>query len=139
WGIDALVREQTRPHKDLDLVVDAAQLGEAFAALRGLGLRRVPETEPGADRHVPDSLMPHRELVQDAGGRTVDLHPVRSATWLADVGVERAFATGSIGGRTVDCLSVAAQRAAHQGFELAAEHEANLRSIERLGSGPDAP
>lgn len=25
WGIDALVGEQTRPHKDLDLVVDSVR------------------------------------------------------------------------------------------------------------------
>ena len=43
WGVDALVGRQTRPHRDLDLAVDADQLDQAVALLRPLGYR--PETD----------------------------------------------------------------------------------------------
>jgi lincosamide nucleotidyltransferase A/C/D/E len=137
WGVDALVGAQTREHKDLDLVVDGEQLAAAFAALHALGFRRVGESEPGAQRLVPESLMPHRELVQDHLARTVDLHPVEIATWPG--GVDEPFATGTIGEQSVDCLSLGAQAAAHQGFELAAEHQANLRCIERVAAAQRTP
>jgi lincosamide nucleotidyltransferase A/C/D/E len=138
WGVDALVGKPTRRHKDLDLVIERADLDAAVGALAAIGFSVLPEGYPGADRHVPGSILPDRELVQDQAGRTVDLHPVDGSTWPARIGVEQAFATGSVGGRPVACLSVAAQVVAHQGFELADEHRANIRSIEGLTSSPGA-
>jgi lincosamide nucleotidyltransferase A/C/D/E len=138
WGVDALVGKQTRRHKDLDLVLERADLAAAVSALAALGFSPLPENYPGAERHVPGSILPDRELVQDAAARTVDLHPVDGATWGARLGVDEPFATGTLGGREVGCLSVAAQVVAHQGFELADEHRANIRSIERLTSSPGA-
>jgi lincosamide nucleotidyltransferase A/C/D/E len=134
WGVDALVGAQTRRHKDLDVIVEQAQLAGALAALATRGFSPVPESYPGADRHVPEAMLPDRELVQDAAARTVDLHPVESASWPARLGIEQPFATGMLGGREVGCLSLSAQIMAHQGFELADEHRANIRSIERLAS-----
>jgi lincosamide nucleotidyltransferase A/C/D/E len=132
WGVDALAGTQTRRHKDLDLVVDHADLAPALGVLHRLGFRPVPETDPGAERHVADSLLPDRNLVQDAAARTVDVHPIDSGGWPERIGIEQPFATGVVGGEVVGCLSLAAQLKAHDGFELAAEHEANLRSMERL-------
>jgi lincosamide nucleotidyltransferase A/C/D/E len=37
WGVDALVGHETRPHRDLDVDVDAAQETVALAALARLG------------------------------------------------------------------------------------------------------
>jgi lincosamide nucleotidyltransferase A/C/D/E len=129
WGVDALLGEQTRRHKDLDLIVEAEDIPAAVKALDALGFRPVPETVPGADRHVEGSLMPYRELVQDAAARTVDLHPLDTRAWTAQLGIEEPFATGMLGGWYVGCLSAAAQIAAHQGFELAEEHRENLRRL----------
>jgi lincosamide nucleotidyltransferase A/C/D/E len=133
WGVDALAGRQTRRHKDLDLVVERSELEPAQAALRRIGFRPVPDTDPGAV-HVADALMPDRRLVQDPAGRTVDLHPVDSATWPERVAIDQPFATGVVGGEIVGCLSLACQLAAHDGFELSAEHQANLRSMRRLAS-----
>jgi lincosamide nucleotidyltransferase A/C/D/E len=132
WGVDALAGAQTRRHKDLDLVVERADYQTALAVLHRRGFRPVPETDPGAERHVAESLMPDRQLVQDAAARTVDLHPVDTASWPERIAIDEPFGTGSVAGETVPCLSLACQLAAHAGFELAAEHEANLRNIERL-------
>jgi lincosamide nucleotidyltransferase A/C/D/E len=129
WGIDALLGGQTRRHKDLDLIVEDADVPVALQALREHGFRPVPESIPGAERHVEGSLMPHRELVQDAAARTVDLHPLDTRAWAEQIGIEQPFASGRLGGRQVGCLSATAQRAAHQGFELADEHKENLRRL----------
>jgi lincosamide nucleotidyltransferase A/C/D/E len=139
WGVDALAGVQTRRHKDLDLVVERADFERALDALARCGFRPVPETDPGADRHVAEALMPDRQLVQDAAARTVDLHPVDSATWPEGAGIDEPFTTGVVGGQPAGCLSLACQLAAHDGFELAAEHEANLRSMERLLAAEGAP
>ncbi len=40
WGIDALLGAHTRPHRDLDLVIDRAQIPAASRALIPLGYER---------------------------------------------------------------------------------------------------
>jgi lincosamide nucleotidyltransferase A/C/D/E len=134
WGVDALVGRQTRRHKDLDVVVGRADLDAAVAALAARGFRPVPEDYPGAYRHIPGTMLPDRELVQDPAARTVDLHPVDVERWPALIGVPDAFATGSLGAGPMPCLSLAAQVVVHQGFEPADEHLANMRRIEALTS-----
>jgi lincosamide nucleotidyltransferase A/C/D/E len=130
WGVDALAGRRTRDHKDLDLVVDRADAPAAGAALRARGFVLLPGTVPGAERSVPDALMPDREVFRDAAGRTVDVHPVDVGEWPA--GIRPAFAAGQVGGRAVDCISPAAQAAAHRGYEVHAAHAGDLALIERL-------
>ena len=64
WGVDALVGRQTRPHRDLDLGVDASREVEVLAALQSLGY------EVETDRR------PVRVEMAAPGDRWVDLHPV---------------------------------------------------------------
>src|SRR3954462_9576165 len=65
WGVDALVGEQTREHRDLDLAIDADGEADALATLAGLGY--VIETD----------WRPARVELAAPGSRWVDLHPVR--------------------------------------------------------------
>jgi len=37
WGVDALVGHQTRPHRDVDVDIDAAYEDTVLSALAGLG------------------------------------------------------------------------------------------------------
>lgn len=114
WGVDALVGRATRPHGDLDLAVDSDRLDAVLALLAADGFA------------VVEDWLPVRVEVAHADGRRVDVHPVRFApdgsavqpglagTWFhyaAD-----AWATGEIGGRTVDCLSAAQQLRFRQGY-----------------------
>jgi lincosamide nucleotidyltransferase A/C/D/E len=138
WGVDALVGRQTRRHKDLDLVVAREDMVTAAQTLAAHGFHPVPEDYPGADRHVPGSVLPERDLVQDAAARTVDLHPVDADDWPQRIGVPDAFTTGALEIGPMPCLSLGAQVVAHQGFELADEHRANIRSIEALMSAAGA-
>ncbi|BAJ32879.1 MULTISPECIES: amino acid transporter [Kitasatospora] len=118
WGIDALLREQTRPHRDLDLLHRREQEPAALAALAELGF---------AER---TDLRPVRFVLVDGRGRELDLHPlVFGPDGDALQESHRAgqpfhypascFVTGTIGGREVPCLSVAQQVSFHQGYEPA--------------------
>ena len=114
WGVDALAGRQTRPHRDLDLAVDAGHEAAAIGALEALGF--VVETD----------WRPVRvELAADAR-RWVDLHPV---VFDADGDGRQAdrdgghfdyprdgFTTGSIGGAAVPCLSIDQQLRFHAGY-----------------------
>jgi hypothetical protein len=64
WGVAVLAGRQTREHRDLDLAVDAAGLGECLAVLSDLGYRA--ETD----------WLPVRIELRAAGDRWVDVHPV---------------------------------------------------------------
>jgi len=115
WGIDALVGEATRPHRDLDLAVPADQEAEAIATLGRLGFG------------IADDQRPARLVLGTHDGRTVDVHPV---AFDADgLGVQQgfdgqvfeyppdAFGSGLIEGREVPCLTAAQQVRFHLGYE----------------------
>jgi lincosamide nucleotidyltransferase A/C/D/E len=115
WGVDALVGEQTRAHRDLDLLVAGREADAAIDLLGGLGYVRETDGWPVRAEYVrPD-------------GRCVDLHPL---TFHDDGSADQpglegeclpypaaAFSIGRIGDRTVPCLSAEQQRAFHSGYE----------------------
>ncbi|MCU1492333.1 MAG: amino acid transporter [Acidimicrobiaceae bacterium] len=115
WGVDALVGRQTRPHRDLDLAIDAAHEASALKALIQLGYE------------IETDWRPVRVELASAGTGWVDLHLVafdengdgRQAD--LDGGFftypRSCFATGSISGGEVDCLSVDQQLIFHRGYE----------------------
>lgn len=65
WGVDALLRQQTREHSDLDVWLPAAHLERLFLAFAGTGLDRVFPW-PG-DR-------PWNFVLHDGVRQRVDLH-----------------------------------------------------------------
>ncbi|MFI0540571.1 lincosamide nucleotidyltransferase A/C/D/E [Streptomyces canus] len=116
WGIDALVGEQSRDHRDLDLMHRREQEPAVVAALAGAGFVESLD------------LRPVRFVVTAPGGREVDLHPLDFAgdgsAVQASGDPERpfvypasAFVTGTVGGRAVACLSAEQQVHFHQGYE----------------------
>lgn len=134
WGVDALVGRQTRPHRDLDLALDATGEVAALGALAALGY--VVETD----------WRPVRVELVAPGARWVDLHPVvfdaagrgtqsglDGVTFDYPVG---CLVTGTIGGRAVGCLSVAQQVAFHTGYPPRAVDLADLALL--AGPGPSA-
>jgi lincosamide nucleotidyltransferase A/C/D/E len=115
WGVDALVGHQTRPHRDLDLAVDARDESRAVAVLRRDGYR------------IETDWRPVRvELVTPNRG-WVDLHPVVFGVdghgRQAGLGSgyfeypPDGFAEGVIAGRRVRCLSAEQQRRFHEGYD----------------------
>ncbi|BEP14960.1 hypothetical protein acdb102_32710 [Acidothermaceae bacterium B102] len=114
WGVDALLGRQSRPHRDLDLLVRAEQLDEVVGSLTALGY--VVETD----------WLPVRVELAGTGG-WVDVHPVvfddagngRQDNGAGDYYRYPAddFVTGIIAGRTVGCVSAELQLAVHTGYE----------------------
>jgi lincosamide nucleotidyltransferase A/C/D/E len=126
WGVDALVGQQTREHRDLDLAVDTEQFQQGLAEVEALGYR------------VETDWLPIRvELVSPAGW--VDLHPVRFD--LSGHGVQagpdgstfdypvEALQSGLLGQRQIPCISVEHQITVHTGYEPR-PHE--MRDLELL-------
>ena len=115
WGIDALLRRQTREHGDVDLGVPSDAIDAAIEALRPLGYSIAADERPA--RVV---------LVGKDGG--VDLHPivmlpsgarrpdrVRRPDIRIPAGQPRA--EGEIGGRMVRCGTPELQVTFHAGYE----------------------
>jgi lincosamide nucleotidyltransferase A/C/D/E len=115
WGIDALLRRETRSHGDVDLGVASEMVDPAIDALRPLGYAVATDERPA--RVV---------LTSDSG--EVDLHPI---VWDASgAGVQTGLhgerfdypagsldAAGEIGGRVVRCGTPELQVAFHAHYE----------------------
>lgn len=68
WGVDALIGHQTRKHRDLDLVIDSADLDKAKDVLALLGYADWYQIESDVPLHS-------RIVVRDGAARAIDLHP----------------------------------------------------------------
>jgi lincosamide nucleotidyltransferase A/C/D/E len=125
WGVDALLRQQTRDHNDLDLVVPVGDL----PAVRGLLSDRGFSVERD---WLPTALaMRHRD------GRAVDLHPIEPTKDSGGDQILRggerwhytAPVTGRVGERSVQCCSPECQVAAHVGYEPDATDRADMAAL----------
>jgi lincosamide nucleotidyltransferase A/C/D/E len=130
WGVAALACRQTRPHRDLDLAVDAADFGRCLELLGGLGY--VAETD----------WLPSRIEFRAPGDRWVDVHPVAfgkdGSGRQADPGggffeyPPDAFGQGRIAGRVVGCLSARQQRRFRSGYEHRPQDTHDLTQLDAL-------
>ncbi len=134
WGVDALVGRQTRPHRDLDLLVEASSMESALSALRRLGYE------------VETDWLPVRVEVASPGRGWVDLHPVAfdadghgvqagpdGTTYEYPAG---CLVSGRIDDREVGALSVRRQLELHEGYPPRAvdRHDAAvLRELDARG------
>ena len=136
-GVDALAREETRSHADLDLALDATDLDVARRALQERGFHHDTSREPG---------LPARLVMQDGRGREVDLHPL--AFDAAGDGWQQLAASGmawplprrgpesdgAIEWRPVRCLSPQLQLRFRLGYEWSERDVHNVRLlVERFG------
>ena len=114
WGVDALLGERTRPHDDVDLIVQVIDVPAMREALARDGFQ--------LDHGQPDSNF----VMRDRDGREIDVHPVRfdeggNGTYRMENGEDwvypaRGFAgRGRIGGREVKCLTADVQMLCHSG------------------------
>ncbi|MBO0839321.1 MAG: hypothetical protein J2O49_00650 [Sciscionella sp.] len=104
WGIDALLGARSRPHADLDLVIDAGDVALARGVLADAGFSTVLR-----------DWLPTALALADDRGRQVDLHPV---TPTPDGGGDQHLPAGAsfhypapvagvIDGRAVRCVFLA--------------------------------
>jgi len=125
WGVDALLGEQTRPHEDLDIVVEQRHLEEVVALLRADGFDDVPR---------PDTR-PCNFVLGHTDGRLVDFHVVTFDA--AGNGVfepPHAYpASAFTGGGTIDGLAVnclaATYQIARSGYTWCASDFADVRAL----------
>lgn len=155
WGIDALLQEQTRPHKDLDIIVlvdDVVPmqdlLGDAGYVLKELWSENSWVVDSNGTE-IPTAFVLH-----DAEGREVDAHAMYldeqgngTPAWAREGLVfseEDLAGEGLIAGFPVHCLSAEMQIRAHTGYELPPEQARDVELLqERLGvdipkEGPQA-
>jgi lincosamide nucleotidyltransferase A/C/D/E len=134
WGVDALVGEQTREHKDLDLIVRDAhepRMREVLATHSFIQVRGVPQNF----------------VLADERGREVDVHTVRfddqgNGHLLSEDGepfghsTEAFAAMGRVSGYRVACLSADAQMSNHSwGYEPGDTDVHDMRLLhDRLGT-----
>ncbi|MCB0998565.1 MAG: hypothetical protein KDB40_04650 [Acidimicrobiales bacterium] len=119
WAVDALLRQQTRTHADLDLAVERASFEPALDALDQHGFRIVRDDGR------------HNRVVADRVGRMVDLHAFDPTVVSIDddgvarhggdgLGYERGGfdGRGTIGGREVASISPATLVRYHTGYDV---------------------
>ncbi|MFB7041595.1 MULTISPECIES: nucleotidyltransferase domain-containing protein [unclassified Streptomyces] len=130
WGVDALVGEETRPHRDLDLMHRREQEPAVLTALAGAGFAETLDVRPV------------RFVLADRAGRELDLHPL---VFAADGSAVQAsfdpaapfaypaacFVTGTVRGTTVPCLSAEQQAFFHQGYEPAGRDRHDMALLRR--------
>lgn len=117
WGIDALLGRETRPHNDVDIVIQQKDLSAFQALVRAQGYRDLPK---------PDT----RDwdfVLTDVDGREIDVHVIvfdaagNGIYGPADRGEMYPAAaltgTGTIAGVRVRCTSAAFQVQSHTGYE----------------------
>jgi lincosamide nucleotidyltransferase A/C/D/E len=141
WGVDAVVGEETRPHDDLDIVVELSETDVIIEILGGIGFR------PGLDER------PTRLLLADRAGRRIDLHPIvideHGAGKQLGAGPNGGDAPypaagltgrGTVAGRTVHCLTPELLLLHHRGYDPQAKDRHNVKLLcERFGLSAPAP
>jgi lincosamide nucleotidyltransferase A/C/D/E len=129
WGIDALLQKQTRPHKDLDIVmlVDDVDRTRNLLNRDGYRLKELwSENSWVMDAHGAE--VPTAFVMQDSDGHEVDIHAMHLdhhgngiPAW-ADEGLvfkrEDLAGEGMIVGCAVRCISADMQVLCHTGYDL---------------------
>jgi lincosamide nucleotidyltransferase A/C/D/E len=114
WGVDALLGVQTRPHDDVDLIVQVIDVPAMREALSGDGFL--------LDHGAPDSNF----VLRDPDGREIDVHPIRfdegrNGIYRMENGEDWVYPAagfvgrGRIAGREVKCLTADVQMLCHAG------------------------
>jgi lincosamide nucleotidyltransferase A/C/D/E len=126
WGVDALLHRETRPHKDLDLLVALGDLPTFWQVAGEHGFTLQYEWEENRWIDHEGARWATAFVVADGQRRELDVHVI-------DIGPDGAIiqlydppwmfptsiaAEGSIAGVTVPCLSKETQLAMHTGYKL---------------------
>jgi lincosamide nucleotidyltransferase A/C/D/E len=144
-GIDALLQEQTRPHKDLDIIMlvdDVVPMRELLGRA-GYGLKELWSE----NTWVVDSSgteIPTAFVLHDAEGREVDAHAMHLddrgnglPAWASEglfFRSEDLAGEGVIAGLPVRCITPEMQVLAHTSYDLPPEQLRDLELLrERLG------
>lgn len=141
WGVDALLGEQTRPHKDLDVILlldDVHRTCEILSG-KGYGLKMLwEENRWDIDSHGDKTATAF--VLIDPEGREFDAHAMRLddqgngfPAWEAPeefvFQVDDLAGVGMIAGVPVQCITPEMQMLCHAGYDLP---EAHIRDMKLL-------
>ncbi len=133
WGVDALLGSQTRPHADLDIVIDIAHVRVMIELLAARGFE------------VVDGEVPWHFVLSDRRARRLDVHPVRfqpggDGLYRMEDGTDWPYPAqgftgqGRVAGTDVRCLSAQVQVTCHAGYTLDEQDVADMLALrERFG------
>jgi pimeloyl-ACP methyl ester carboxylesterase len=141
WGIDALLGEQTRPHKDLDVIMLLEDVNPLCGLLAEDGFYFYDTWSE--NRYVQDTRGKETAtgfILEDWEGRQLDIHAMTLdeqgngiPDWVEAEGFiftkEDLAGEGMVGGVKVPCLSPQMQVRAHTGYELP---EKQIKDLELL-------
>ena len=135
WAVDAALEIQTRPHDDLDLVVELGNVEALIDILQRRGYVLVRGSAPKSFE------------MTDPDGRQVDVHPIAlsdsgDGAYLMDDRREWIYpaagfaGSGRVSDRDVRCLTAAVQIICHAGYE---PHRTSYDDVWALCSRFDLP
>ena len=130
WGIDALLGEQSRLHKDLDVIMGSDHIYKTCGIMHSAGYTTKelwPENRPAEDSlgnkiDTAFILLDSHERALDVHAIYFDEHGNGIPAW--DESGDFSFTkddlggSGRIGGHSVDCITVQCQIVCHSGYEL---------------------
>jgi len=129
WGVDALLGEQTRPHADVDMVIQHKDVPKLRELLEMQGYKDVPRDDTSVWNFV----------LGDNSGRLVDVHAItldaegNGLYGPVEKGVMYPAGSltgiGVVDGHTVKCTSVEYMIKSHTGYKL---RESDFKDISAL-------
>lgn len=130
WGIDTLIEEETRPHKDLDILLLLDDIHRVRRIMGRLGYRFKYSWEENLwTKDQRGKRIATGFVLGDAKGREVDIHALRLdekgngiPAWNNEEGLifnsDDLAGEGSIAGKVLRCISADMQLRCHQGYDL---------------------
>lgn len=139
WGVDALLDRVTRAHKDLDLLVNIADLPRYSEIVRRHGFERKLEWSESLPVEVNSAWFASAFVDAHPDGREIDVHVIdvdkegvvvqlHSDPW--PLPQDTLTGVGTIDREMVRCVSRAAQHAMHSGYDLPEEHREDVRLLQ---------
>jgi lincosamide nucleotidyltransferase A/C/D/E len=129
WGVDALLERQTRPHKDLDIIIQQKDVSQLRRLLEPRGYREIRLNE----------ARPWNFVLGDEGGREIDFHVIvvdaKGNGLYGPLEKDEMYpaasltGTGSICGEPVRCISPEWMVKFHSGYVL---QEKDYRDVSAL-------
>ena len=140
WGIDALLGQQTRPHKDLDVIMlldDVLRVFEIFEK-EGYNLKEIWSENRWVINEDGEKIAT-AFVLHNPEGCEFDAHAIRLdeggngvPTWEAEdfyFTKQDLAGLGRVAGYPVRCITAKSQMICHEGYQLPEKH---MRDLERL-------